>query len=169
MTSSTPRPASAVDAAADRYVETACRLDPLLATYLGAAGHDDEVTDLSPAGVDERAEAARGVLRELDALEPGDDVDRVTVAAMRERIGLELEIHDAGLGYGDLNVIASPPQSVREVFDLMPTATEQDWATLARRMSLVPGALAGYVEGLHRARALGHAPPRRQVEEVATQ
>jgi uncharacterized protein (DUF885 family) len=169
VTSSASRPASAVDAAADRYVETMCRLDPLLATYLGAAGHDDEVTDLSPAGVDERAEVGRALLRELDDLAPVDDVDRVTVAAMRERIGLEVEIHDAGLDYGDLNVIASPPQSVREVFDLMPTATEQDWANVARRMSSLPGALAGYVEGLHHALALGHAPPRRQVEEVATQ
>ncbi len=169
MTSSAARPASAVDAAADRYVETVCRLDPLLATYLGAAGHDDEMTDLSPGGVDERAEVGRALLRELDGLEPTDDVDRVTVAAMRERIGLEVEIHDAGLGYGDLNVISSPPQSVREVFDLMPTGTEPDWATTARRMSLVPDALAGYLQGLQHAVGLGHPPARRQVEAVAAQ
>jgi uncharacterized protein (DUF885 family) len=164
-----PREPSAVDAAADRYVDTMCRLDPLLATYLGAAGHDDEVTDLSPAGVDERADAARSLLRELDGLQPVDDVDEVTVAAMRERLGLEVEIHDAGLAYGELNVIASPSQSVREVFDLMPMATEQDWATVATRMSRLPQALSGYVEGLHRALAEGHAPPRRQVEAVAAQ
>ena len=164
-----PRVPSAVDAAADRYVETMCRLDPLLATYLGAAGHDAQMTDLSPAGVDERADAGRALLRELDGLEPADEVDEVTVAAMRERLGLEIEIHDAGLAYGELNVIASPPQSVREVFDLMPTGTEQDWATIATRMSLLPQALAGYVEGLHRAMAQGHPPARRQVEAVATQ
>ena len=163
------RTPSEVDRVADAYVETMCRLDPVLATYLGVAGHDDRVTDLSPAGHDERAEVNRGVLRELDALTPRDDVDVVTVAAMRERLGLELEIHDAGLAYGDLDVISSPPQSVRDVFDLMPTATAEDWSVVATRMSRLPAALDGYVEGLRRAVTDGNPPARRQVEAVAAQ
>ena len=109
------------------------------------------------------------MLRELDALTPRDDVDVVTVAAMRERLGLELEIHDAGLAYGDLDVISSPPQTVRDVFDLMPTATADDWSVVATRMTRLPAALDGYVEGLRRAVADGHPPARRQVEAVAAQ
>jgi len=32
------------------------------------------------------------------------------------------------LDVGDLNVIASPLQSIRDVFDLMATDTDEDWA-----------------------------------------
>ena len=34
----------------------------------------------------------------------------------------------------ELNVIASPLQSCRDVLDLMPTATQDDWATIATRL-----------------------------------
>ncbi len=163
------RTPSAVDAVADRYVDTMCELDPLLATTIGVAGHDDRLTDLSPEGVDARAAATRAALAELDALEPADPVDEVTVAAMRERLGLELEIHDAGLDYGPLNVIDSPAQGLRDAFDLMPSDTAEQWATIARRMRAMPEATQGYVEGLRRAIADGNLPARRQVDAVATQ
>ena len=40
---------------------------------------------------------------------------------MRERLGVQIDLHDAGLDLGELNVIASPLQTMRDVFDLMPT------------------------------------------------
>ena len=63
---------------------------------MGIIGHDDDVTDYSPDGVVARVDAARSALRELDGTSPVDDVDRVTIAAMRERLGLQIELHDAG-------------------------------------------------------------------------
>jgi uncharacterized protein (DUF885 family) len=167
--SARPRTPSAIDERADRFVEEYAALDPLAATFMGVTGHDGEVTDLSPAGLEERADLSRRVLTDLDALEPVDDVDRVTVAAMRERLGLDLEIHDAGLTYGDLNVIASPLQSLRECFDLMPTDTAEDWAVVATRLGRIHEGVAGYVESLRRAAADGNAPARRQVEAGARQ
>ncbi len=163
------RTPSAIDALANRYVETMCQLDPLLATTIGVDGHDDRLTDLSPEGVDARAAASRALLAELATLEPVDAVDEVTVAAMRERLGLELEIHDAGLDYGPLDVIDSPAQGLRDAFDLMPSETADHWATIARRMSAMPEATRGYLEGLRHAIATGDRPARRQVEAVVAQ
>ncbi|WP_156448356.1 DUF885 family protein, partial [Mycobacterium sp. NAZ190054] len=142
------RPTTAVDAAAERYLDTWAALDPCAATEAGIAGHDDRMTDYSPDGVKARAEAARAALQELDGIEPADGVDVVTVAAMRERLGVLLEIHDAGLDLGELNVIASPLQTMRDVFDLMPTDTEDDWATVDRRLAGIPAAVAGYADAL---------------------
>ncbi|GAB2685919.1 DUF885 domain-containing protein [Thalassiella azotivora] len=164
-----PRPTSRIDEIANAYVDDVCALDPFTATYLGVAGHDDEVTDLSPDAVDERAALARRFLEQVTAARPADAVDEVTVSAVRERVGLELEIHDAGLAYGGLNVIASDAQTMRDVFDLMPTATPDDWATVARRMSRLGHSVDGYVAGLRRAVADGNAPARRQVEAVLEQ
>ena len=40
--------------------------DPIGATYVGIAGHDDQLTDLSPDGFAARAELDRRTLAELD-------------------------------------------------------------------------------------------------------
>lgn len=130
---------------------------------MGITGHDDEISDYSPAGVAARADAARNALRELGAAQPVDDVDQVTIAAMRERLGVVIELNDAGLDVGTLNVIASPLQSMRDVFDLMATETEDDWALVAVRMSRLPDRVSGYADALRAAVAGGRAPAVRQV------
>ncbi|MGP4053222.1 DUF885 domain-containing protein [Mycobacterium sp. 4D054] len=157
------RPTTAVDAVAERYLDTLAALDPCAATEAGIAGHDDQITDYSPAGVAARADAARAALRELDSVEPSDGVDAVTVAAMRERLGVLLEMHDAGLDLGEPNVIASPLQTMRDVFDLMPTDTEDDWATIDRRLTQIPVRVDGYAEALRASARDGRAPAARQV------
>lgn len=155
---------TAVDEVAERYLDTFATLDPCAATELGILGHDDELTDYSPDGVAARAEAARAALAELDAVDPVDDTDRVTVAAMRERLGVTLDLHDAGLDVGELNVIDSPLQTMRNVFDLMATDTDSDWAVIDRRLAQMPDRIRGYAAALRDAVARGHAPAVRQVE-----
>ena len=152
-----------VDAVAEDYLATFAALDPCAATEMGIVGFDDEITDYSPDAVTARADAARATLRELDGVVPDDDVDAVTVAAMRERLGIQVELNDAGLDVGELNVIASPLQSMRDVFDLMSTDTEDDWRTISRRMSRVPDRVTGYAASLRAAVAAGRPPAVRQV------
>ena len=48
-----------IDALCDAFVEDYCALDPLTATAIGVAGHEDELTDFSPAGFDAREALAR--------------------------------------------------------------------------------------------------------------
>ena len=48
----------------------------MVATGIGAPGHDHELDAFSPAGLAERAEAARAVLRQVEATELVDEVDR---------------------------------------------------------------------------------------------
>lgn len=163
------RPASPIDAIADSYVATLATLDPLTATAIGLPGHDHEVTDLSPAGHDARAEAARATLAALDGETPVDEVDRVTLAAMRERLGLDVELHEAGETLADLNNIASPVQGLRDVFDIMPTDGSEAWATIAQRLAALPAAGAGYVESLRLAASRGRVPAVRQVQEALAQ
>ncbi len=164
MSTSPVRTPTALDALADAYVRTVAALNPTAATAMGLPGYDDALPDISPAGHAARAEAARGVLRQLEGTSAVDDVDRVTAAAMRERLGLELELDEAGELLRELNVIASPLQGVRDVFDLMPTRTREDWATIAARLAAVPAALAGYAESLRVAASRGQVAAIRQVE-----
>lgn len=163
------RTPTAIDAVADAYVQTLARLNPLAATAMGLDGFDHLMTDFSPAGWDAQADAARAVLTELEGLEPADDIDRVTLAAMRERIGLELELHDADEWIGALNNIASPVQELRDIFDLMPTSTPQHWENIAARLLALPGAADGVVESLRLAAARGRVAAVRQVRECVEQ
>src|SRR5262245_33700111 len=132
----------------DSYVDDYVRLDPTMATILGIPGHDDSLPDLSPDGHAERAELAVNALRAVAEMDPADQGERDAKAVFAERVGIEREVYDAGLVVGSLNVVASPAQEVRLVFDLMPTASEQDWHTICARMSRVPAAIAGYQQSL---------------------
>jgi len=154
---------------ADSYVDDYVRLAPTVATYLGIPGHDDQLPDLSPEGCAARAELARRALREAEAVEPADERERVAKAVFTERLGIDVETYDAGLVEGELNVLASAPQDLRETFDLMPTGTDEDWATIARRLSRMPSAIEGYRAGLLYAAERGHVSARRQVTKVADQ
>jgi uncharacterized protein (DUF885 family) len=155
---------TAVDRAADAYFDAVVAASPMTATHLGIARHQDEIDDLSLDGLREQSTLRRRTLAELEAAQPVDDVDRVTVEAMRERLGLAEEIHAAGLDAMELNNIASPMQSVRDVLDLMPTDSEEQWATISRRIAAIPTALTQYVESLEHAADQGLVASRRQVE-----
>ena len=52
---------------------------------------------------------------------------------------------------------------MRDVFDLMPTDTEEDWRTISERLSRVPDRIAGYAASLRAAAAGDHPPAVRQV------
>lgn len=140
-TTTSPRTPTPVDAIAEQHFDAVMANSPIEATYLGVDVRQDKLDDFSPEGYRARADLARATLAQLATAEPVDDIDRITVAAMRERLQLDVDFHEAGLDQCDLNVIASPMQSVRDVFDLMPTDTDEQWATIARRLGALPTAL----------------------------
>lgn len=165
----TPRPQTDVDRIAEAHFDAAVALSPINATYLGVPGRDEDLDDLSPAGNAAHSELRRRTLAELASATPADDVDRVTVAAMTERLQLAEDRYAAGLEEMSLNVLASPLQGVRDVFDLMPQDTAEHWRTFAVRLGKIPAALEGYKESLLLARERGQVSPRRQVVACAEQ
>ncbi|MCP2030897.1 uncharacterized protein (DUF885 family) [Okibacterium sp. HSC-33S16] len=162
----TPTP---IDAIAESWVDTLVDIDPLVGTYIGRDEVNDRFGDFSPAGHERFVSEARAVIAALDATEPVDDVDRVTRTDLRTELTLDLESADAGLHLRDLNVIASPAQGIREIFDIMPTATVHDWANISSRLKALPEAVAGYIETLRSGVSRGITPARRQVREVVQQ
>ncbi|MEP7020416.1 MAG: DUF885 domain-containing protein, partial [Pseudonocardiales bacterium] len=158
-----------VDTVADTYLEEWAALDPMMATYLGIPGHDAELPDLSPDWLVARSELRRRTLASLAAAAPTDANDRVTAAALHETLSVEEALRAAGAEESDLKNIASPAQIIRDIFDLTPTATAEEWATVATRLGAVPNAMAGYLESLRLAASRGDVSPRRQVEAVLAQ
>ena len=166
---SSERTQSDVDRIAEGWVDTLVELNPAVGTYIGRPSADDRLADYSPDGHERSIEAIRSTLRALRAAEPADDIDRITVADLGSELALELEGDEARLHLRDLNVIASPAQEIREVFDLMPTDSRDDWERIATRLGDVPRAIDGYIATLRAGAAEGVVPAVRQVREVAAQ
>ncbi|MGY1622652.1 DUF885 domain-containing protein [Geodermatophilus sp. SYSU D00965] len=162
-------------AVADRYVDAVCDLDPIVATSLGTRPGDDRLPDPSPAGLEAEAQLARDTLAELDrvlAADPAltdDAVERRCARLLRERLGAELAAHEAGEGLRALSNLASPVHSMRQVFLLMPAASDEDWAVIARRMARVPEAYRGFRAALEEGARRGLFVAPRQVSTVVDQ
>ncbi|MCX4976308.1 DUF885 domain-containing protein [Streptomyces sp. NBC_00620] len=137
---------------ADAYVDDLIALDPVTGTYLGDKASAGKLPDASPAGQAALADLARRTLERLDEAErqlgADSDIERRCGRLLRERLTAELAVHDADDHLRMVGNMHSPAHSVREVFTLTPTETDEDWAAVAERLRAVPGALEGYRESL---------------------
>ena len=158
-----------VDQIANEYFEKVLDLNPVHATELGRKGVETLYPDYSPAGEKAFTRLAKKTLKKVNNVLPIDDVDLVTLDALQERLSLYRKQHKAGFGGWQMNNIASVPQEVRSVFDLMKRNTQQDWEHIIGRMHRVTEALEGYIQTLEAAREEGKVAPRRQVDIVIEQ
>lgn len=165
----TPRQQTDIDQIAESWVDTLVQHDPTMGTYIGRSEVDGELPDYSPDGAEAFADAQRATLLALENATPVDDVDRVTRADLSAELRLSLARHEAGEPLRNLNVIESPAQGMRDIFDLMPHDTAEQWQTIEQRMRAVPAALAAYRESLTAGMGKGLVPAIRQVREVAAQ
>jgi uncharacterized protein (DUF885 family) len=165
----TPRTPTVIDKVADDWVDTLVDLNPTLGTYIGRDEANDRYGDLSPEGHERYIAAVRATRDELVGLTPADPIDEVTKTDLVGQLELELEFDEANWHLREINVLASAVQDVRQVYDLMPTATADDWEIIAKRLGAVPAALRGYAATLRDGVDQGVVPARRQVLEVANQ
>jgi uncharacterized protein (DUF885 family) len=173
MPDTAPDAARSVRDVADAYVVSLAELNPLLATRLGLRPGEDRLPDLSPAGEQARDELARSVLARLDSVErggpPASADERRCARLLRERLEAELAMSDAGEHLRAISNIFGPVQQVRGVFMIMPAATADDWAVIARRMAHVPQAMTGYRASLAEGARRGLLAAPRQVCTVGGQ
>ncbi len=154
---------------ASRYVDRIAAQDPILATVAGIPGHDDEMSDYSPDGYAAFEPLYRDTLTAIVTAPVENQRDRIARDAMIDAISLDLLRFESGEYFRELSIIASPLRNLRGVFDLMPRDSERDWVNIARRLSAVPRAVAGFeatlAEGLRR----GLPAAKRQVLENIAQ
>lgn len=158
-----------LDRVAESWLDTLLELQPEWHVELGRPGREGEYADHSPDGHAALAAAAAAALRTVQGTEPLDEVDRVTRLELERTLELTVEQHASGEWRRDLNVIASPAQGLREIFDLVPTDSDEDWHHVARRMRNVPAAVDGYVATLTDGILHDQTPAIRQVREVLKQ
>jgi uncharacterized protein (DUF885 family) len=160
------RKPSAIDELSNAWVVKLAELSPSFATYAGFAGGEDKLDDNSPAATEHFYNLQKELLAKLEGMEPTDKIDEVSKAALAASLKLGIELHESGLWKRDLDVLASPAQGIRDIFDLSPVATEADWVNLNKRMRAVDGAIDGYIETLRVGIRDNETPAIRQVNWV---
>ncbi|GEK80492.1 DUF885 domain-containing protein [Agrococcus baldri] len=163
------RPQTDIDRIAEDFVHRAAALNPEINVWTGLEGDKAGYGDYSPEGRAAMTELASDVLGRLQAASPADDIDWVTKTDLARELQLELDIEAAGWGDRDLNNLASPASSIRDIFDVMPTAADDDWDAIAQRMGNVPAAIDGYIASLRAGIANGNTPAARQIDNVLEQ
>ncbi len=158
-----------IDQLANQWVKDQAASYPSFATSIGYPGGEGDMDDYSPEALAKEQSDIKALISKLEALSPVDEVDLVTKEAMLFSLNGEIETYDSGLAFRSLNNIASPAQGVRDVFDLSPTATVQDWENLVLRMSKVGESLRGYARSLEEGAKRNDAPALRQISEVIAQ
>lgn len=167
ITDTSSRESSAIDAVANEYFQQVLELFPELGTEMGLRGYESRYGDYSPSGTAAFAKATTEALAQLATLEPQDQIDEVTLDAMRERLGLDLEM--IATGRTELNNIACPAQEIRAIFDLMPQESAEDFQHIADRLARVPATMEGYIHSLRASAAKGLVAAQRQVNAVIEQ
>jgi uncharacterized protein (DUF885 family) len=155
------------DDIAERYVEELAAADPITATAVGIPGHDHELTDYTPDGYAHREQLLRDARAAMERATPSDAREEVARSSFLERADTTLAQMDAHRGQSMVSVIDSAAHSVREVFDLMATSTEEDWSAIADRLAAVPATLTDIRATLEHEASHGHVSPRRQLVEAA--
>lgn len=168
----TGRPISTPRQLADAYVHRLAALEPSIAVTLGLNPQDDRMPDHSPAAAAQRSSLQREVLSRLEELESEsefDELEQRCAALLRDRLGVEIEAHDAGEHLRPLRNLGSPVHSARSLFLMSPSASAEDWAVIARRMARYGECYASLREALEegRRRELFAAPL--QVETIIGQ
>ena len=154
---------------ADGFVDALVEHDPIAATFIGVAGHDHLMSDFSPDSVEQMAQIERRTLADVRAASPLNERERLCRDTVIDEMECGLALYDEGEHFRALNILHSPVQSIRMVFDMMPRATVDDWSNIARRMEQVPEAVETYRKTLETGVSRGLTASKRQTSGCAEQ
>ena len=157
---------------ADGFVDTLAELDPIVATYLGVPGYDHLMPDYSPEASERSDAAERDVLNRIKAESPDSVRERRCSETVQEEMTRSIDQHSAGLQYSGMNILHSPVQSLRQIFDLMPRSSTADWENIASRMEGIADSIATYQVTLDEGIGKGLTTSKRQtsgcIEQIET-
>ena len=153
----------------DAFVDQIAAINPIAATSLGVPGYETELGDFSPNGPESNYKLSIDTLEKLNSAQIRNNKDRIAKEVMVEDIKADIESYEREEHLRKLNILHSPPQSIRMVFDQMPRESETDWSNIAERLSNVSNALSGYTETLREGMRKDIVSSMRQTKGCAEQ
>ena len=139
------------------------------ATQIGIRDLDDQLDNFTIAEADAQASLAKEIVEKAKALQPVDDIDRISQSVLIERLESRLKLHQSKESFITYSPIVNPAAYIRQIFTIMPTDGDKSITNIAARLNLVGKSLAGWKDTLQEMDALGLKTARRQVMVVAEQ
>ncbi len=154
---------------ADGFIDTVAKHHPLSATHMGVPGFDHLMADYSPDATDAFHADVQLTLKEMRLAVPTNERERLCKDTFIDEASLSIEQYESREHLRDMNVLFSPVQNIRSIFDLMPRTSLEDWENIASRMEKIGDSLAGYRQTLDIGRSEGMVTSERQVSGTAEQ
>lgn len=127
--------------------------------------HDDFLLEASK----KKPELIRKTLHTFANMPPQNENDRIAAAVIQERLASELALYDSHEMQGVCAVIWSPAITIRQVFEVMPHESAEDFKNFTARLNAVKGAHDSWMSALIDLAKMGKRAPKRQVSCVADQ
>jgi uncharacterized protein (DUF885 family) len=154
----------------DRFTEQFADRRPLAATSFGITGRDGLCDDFSPDAEADRISLFETTRNELRAhLEDDDPLQRTAAKLVAAWLDSRIADYEAGDWKRDMNHIYSPFQWMRDVFNVMPRETSDQWENIVSRLQGFGGMLDGYRACLEIGVSEGETVAARQAESVLNQ
>ncbi len=154
---------------ADGFIDTVAKHHPLSATHMGVPGFDHLMPDYTPEAGEGFHNDVLAAYKDMQAAEPTNERERMCKDTFIDEISLSIEQYESREHLRDMNVLFSPVQSVRSIFDLMSQDSAEAWENIASRMEKIGESLDGYRRALDVGRYEGLVTSIRQVSGTAEQ
>jgi uncharacterized protein (DUF885 family) len=153
-----------IDLIADRYIAECAERYPETATELGVPGHDHEWGDYSPDGLAAELQHLRTTVAALRAATPVDEREQTAQDAMLERLGLQVELHQAHITASRVSLVAGAIPRLTNTIDLMPDDSLDAWRAITQRVRTIGRPLSEIAQTLAHEADSGHVSAARQLE-----
>ena len=154
---------------ADGFIDTVAKHHPLSATHMGISGFDHMMPNYAPESAEAFNSDVLAARKEMESAIPTNEAERMCRDTFIDHVSISIEQHESREDLRDMNVLFSPVQSVRSIFDLMQRDSIEAWENIASRMEKIDESLAGYRRTLNVGRSEGLVTSVRQVVGTAKQ
>ena len=154
---------------ADGFIDTVAKYHPLSATHMGISGFDHLMPNYTPESAEAFNSDVLAAQKEMESAIPTNEAERMCRDTFIDHVSISIEQHESREDLRDMNVLFSPVQSVRSIFDLMQRDSIEAWENIASRMEKINESLAGYRRTLDVGRSEGLVTSVRQVDGTAKQ
>jgi uncharacterized protein (DUF885 family) len=164
-------PAKDLSALAAAYWEAYLRDTPVYATAIGVRGHDDRLSDITPAGRERWRQALEGFLKRARSIpeEPLSPEDRTTRSELITSIATNLDEAQCDLEAWTVDPLSGPVMSLQNVESFQPNRTLEDARHLVARWQAMRPYIDAHIANLRRGLAADKVAVHAGVAKVIEQ
>lgn len=160
------KPRSLVFKLCDEYFEKTLEYDAIASTYAGQTDQNDGWNDYAFDPVDPFLKIVKSYKKKIEMAKPVDKYDQIAKNVILNDINNYINNAEDYFLYTDFGSIYSEPQSIYEVFEVMPKETKKDILNITKRMEKIPTALIQWSTCLSDIKKMGHVNANKRVQYV---